>query len=292
MLRKSSLEVGANAGVKLIQSIFNNVQVPRARQKHIPITLRSDDFNIGILTIKHYFECTSVRSKCIMPFYSLHKGTRLNQSASKQLSMAGYSKTEEMLNSVSHGVGFIFAVIGLVYLLIRSDTALSVTSSAIYGTSLSLMFLASTIYHSVESTKLKTLFKLFDHSAIYLLIAGTYTPFLLVGLGGWIGWTSIVVIWLIAVFGVTFKCFVRHRFPKLSVITYLTMGWLAVVLIYPLYQNIPGAGMWLLFAGGLCFSIGVMFYVAKNVKFTHAVWHLFVIAGCACHYFSIYHYVI
>lgn len=203
-----------------------------------------------------------------------------------------YSRAEERLNGISHGIGFVFAIVGLVYLLLRSDNALATTASAIYGTTLSLMFLASTVYHSVHAEPLKKLLKLFDHSAIYLLIAGTYTPFLLVGIGGWLGWVSIVVIWSIAVFGVTFKCFVRHRFPKLSVITYLTMGWLAVLLIYPLYQAIPGAGMWLLLAGGLCFSIGVGFYVAKKVKFTHAIWHLFVMAGCACHYFSIYHFVI
>lgn len=203
-----------------------------------------------------------------------------------------YSKAEEWLNGVSHGIGFILAIVGLVYLLLRSESVLSVTASAIYGTTLSLMFLASTIYHSVQNAPLKKLFKLFDHSAIYLLIAGTYTPFLLVGLGGGLGWISIAVIWSIAIFGVTFKCFVRHRFPKLSVITYLVMGWLAVLLIYPLYQAIPGQGMGLLLAGGLCFSIGVVFYVAKKVKFTHAIWHLFVIAGCACHYFSIYHFVV
>lgn len=210
----------------------------------------------------------------------------------KNITSKPYSVAEEWLNGISHGIGFIFAIIGLVYLLVRSDTALTITVSAIYGTTLSLMFLASTIYHSVQAEPLKNLLKLFDHSAIYLLIAGTYTPFLLVGIGGWLGWVSIVVIWSIAIFGVTFKCFVRHRFPKLSVFTYLTMGWLAILLIYPLYQAIPGTGMWLLLAGGLCFSIGVIFYVAKKVRFTHAIWHLFVIAGCTCHYFSIYHFVI
>ncbi|GAB5381791.1 MAG: hemolysin III family protein [Aliiglaciecola sp.] len=203
-----------------------------------------------------------------------------------------YSLKEEVLNAMSHGVGLVFAIVGLVYLLLRSESTLAVTSSAIYGASLTLMFLASTIYHSVTGVNAKQVFKLLDHSAIYILIAGTYTPFLAVSIGGWVGWLSIAVIWSIALFGVVFKCFVRHRFPKISVITYLVMGWLAVLLIYPLYQSVPGVGLLLLVAGGLCFSIGVIFYVKKHIKFTHAIWHLFVIAGCTCHYFSIYYFVL
>ncbi|GAC13327.1 PAQR family membrane homeostasis protein TrhA [Aliiglaciecola lipolytica] len=203
-----------------------------------------------------------------------------------------YSFKEEVMNVVSHGIGLIFAIVGLVYLIIRSDTAVSITSSAIYGASLTIMFLSSTIYHWVTGNQAKQWFKLLDHSAIYLLIAGTYTPFLAVSIGGWIGWTSISVIWSIAIFGVVFKCFVRHRFPKVSVITYLVMGWLAVILIYPLYQSVAGQGLLLLLAGGLFFSIGVIFYVKKHLAFTHAIWHLFVIAGCACHYFAIYYFVI
>lgn len=204
----------------------------------------------------------------------------------------GYSNKEELINALSHGVGLIFALVGLVYLLIRSDSAISVTSSAIYGSSLVVMFLASTLYHSVTGQQIKQFFKVVDHSAIYLLIAGTYTPFLAISIAGWIGWTSIIVIWSIALFGVIFKIFAKHRFPKVSVITYLVMGWLAVLLIYPLYRAVPGMGLMLLIAGGLCFSIGVLFYVKKQVKFTHAIWHFFVIGGCTCHYFSIYYFVI
>lgn len=213
-------------------------------------------------------------------------------SESGSATVKAYSVLEEWLHSISHGVGCVLAIVGLVYLIMRSDGALSVTASSIYGGSLILMFLASTVYHAVSHHKAKQWFKLFDHSAIYLLIAGTYTPFLLVSLGGWLGWISIGVIWAIAIAGVAFKCFARHRFPKLSVITYLVMGWLAVLLIYPLYQALPGGGMWLLVAGGVFFSVGVIFYVAKHLKFTHAIWHLFVVFGCTCHYFSIYHFVI
>ena len=134
--------------------------------------------------------------------------------------------------------------------------------------------------------------KLFDHSAIYLLIAGTYTPLLLVAVGGWLGITMTAVVWLLALGGVVFKLIAQHRFPRISVATYLLLGWIALGLIYPLYVALPGAGLWLIVAGGLCFSIGVFFYVAKKVKYTHAIWHLFVLGGCSCHYFSIYYYVV
>ncbi|MDF2180044.1 hemolysin III family protein [Aliiglaciecola sp. CAU 1673] len=203
-----------------------------------------------------------------------------------------YSPLEEWLNALSHGIGFIVAIVGLVFLLLRSDDSLSITASSIYGGSLLLMFLTSTLYHAITHKQIKGIFKLLDHSAIYLLIAGTYTPFMLVSVGGWVGTLATALIWTIAAAGLVFKWLARHRFPKLSVILYLIMGWLAVAFIYPLYQALPGAGMWLLVAGGLCFSIGVAFYVAKRYQFTHAIWHLFVVGGCACHYFSIYYFVL
>ncbi|MDC8830113.1 PAQR family membrane homeostasis protein TrhA [Alteromonas gilva] len=203
-----------------------------------------------------------------------------------------YSVAEEWLNSISHGLGFIAAIVGLVFMLLRAETSVSITASAIYGTTLVFMFLTSTIYHGVTHSNAKGLLKLFDHSSIYLLIAGTYTPLTLVAIGGSLGIAATVFIWLLAIAGVTFKLIARHRFPKVSVLTYLVMGWFAVGIIYPLYQALPHAGLWLIVAGGLCFSIGVFFYVAKSKRYTHAIWHLFVIGGCSCHYFSIYYYVL
>ncbi|GGF67553.1 PAQR family membrane homeostasis protein TrhA [Alteromonas lipolytica] len=203
-----------------------------------------------------------------------------------------YSVAEEWLNSLSHGLGCIAAIVGLVFMLLRAETSVSVTASAIYGGTLIFMFLASTVYHAVTSRNAKGVLKLFDHSAIYLLIAGTYTPLTLVAIGGTLGVLATAFIWLLAIAGVAFKLIARHRFPKVSVITYLVMGWIALGLIYPLYQALPGSGLWLIVAGGLCFSIGVLFYIAKSTKFTHAIWHLFVIGGCCCHYFSIYYYVV
>lgn len=203
-----------------------------------------------------------------------------------------YSVVEEWLNSVSHAIGLVAAIVGLIFMLLRADDPLATSAAAIYGATLILMFLSSTLYHAISNQKAKGLLKLFDHSAIYLLIAGTYTPLLLVAIGGWLGITMTAIIWTLAVGGVAFKLVAQHRFPKVSVMTYLLMGWIALGVIYPLYLALPGAGLWLLVAGGLCFSIGVFFYVAKKVKYTHAIWHLFVLGGCSCHYFSIYYFVV
>lgn len=203
-----------------------------------------------------------------------------------------YSAVEEWLNSVSHGIGFVAAIVGLIFLLLRAEHPLAVTAAAVYGATLILMFLSSTLYHAISHTKAKGLLKLFDHSAIYLLIAGTYTPLMLVSIGGLLGITMTAVIWALALAGVAFKLIAQHRFPKVSVATYLLMGWIALGMIYPLYVALPGAGLWLLFAGGLLFSVGVIFYVAKSKPFTHAIWHLFVLGGCSCHFFSIYYFVV
>jgi hemolysin III len=199
-----------------------------------------------------------------------------------------YSNSEEWLNAVSHALGFVAALVGLIFLLLRVDNLYSQIICGIYGLSMMAMFLSSTFYHGVSQPQLKSKLKIVDHSAIYILIAGTYTPFMLITLGGTLGTVAITLIWGIAFLGVAFKCFYNHRFPKLSLMTYLLMGWLALGFIYPLYNQLTTEGFWLLAAGGGCYTIGVIFYVAKSIRFTHAIWHLFVAAGCACHYFSIY----
>ncbi len=216
----------------------------------------------------------------------------MSKSDSKPVAAKAYSVVEEWLNSTSHGIGFIAAIVGLVFLLLRAEHPVAIAAAAIYGSTLILMFLSSTLYHAISNKKAKGILKLFDHSAIYLLIAGTYTPLLLVTIGGWLGITMTAIIWTLAVGGVAFKLVAQHRFPKISVATYLLMGWIALGLIYPLYVALPGAGLWLIVAGGLCFSIGVMFYVAKSKRYTHAIWHLFVLGGCSCHFFSIYYFVV
>ncbi|WP_444994021.1 PAQR family membrane homeostasis protein TrhA [Aliikangiella sp. IMCC44359] len=206
--------------------------------------------------------------------------------------LSGYSLSEEILNVITHALGLAIAVVGLVHLIIRANNPLEIASVSIYGGTLVLMFFASTIYHAIQHEKSKKRLKLLDHAAIYLLIAGTYTPFLLISLSGTLSTVSIIFIWLLAFAGVGFKLFSANRFPRISMSTYLIMGWLIVALIYPLYQVLPVGGLWLLFAGGAFFSIGTLFYNAKHKAYTHAIWHLFVIGGCSCHFFSVYLYVV
>ncbi|TQV73014.1 hemolysin III family protein [Aliikangiella marina] len=203
-----------------------------------------------------------------------------------------YSLHEEIWNVASHAVGFALAIVGLVFLILRAEGPVEVTSVSIYGGTLVFMFLASTVYHAINHPQSKRILKIIDHSAIYLLIAGTYTPFLLISLDGLISLASIIFIWTVAIIGVGFKLFAGHRFPKLSLGTYLSMGWFAVLLGYPLYLAVPTGGLWLLLSGGVLFSLGVIFYVAKHKKYTHAIWHLFVVGGCICHFYSVYLFVV
>ncbi|WP_210330668.1 hemolysin III family protein [Aliikangiella sp. G2MR2-5] len=208
------------------------------------------------------------------------------------LKSTGYSKTEEFLNTLTHGLGLVVAIVGLVFLILKAKGATAITSVSIYGGTLVLMFLASSIYHGISHPRAKAALKLFDHSAIYLLIAGTYTPLLLVSLEGTVSLVSMIFIWTLALVGISFKLITRSRFPKVAVGTYLAMGWFAVLLAYPLIQAVPAGGLWLLLAGGMLFSIGVLFYVAKHRRFTHAIWHLFVVGGCGCHFATVYGFVI
>lgn len=214
----------------------------------------------------------------------------MNTSASKNIST--YSIIEETLNALTHGLGFIAACIGLALMLLKVDGLLAQFVCITYGLSMMLMFLSSTMYHWVSRPNLKAKLKIFDHVAIYLLIAGTYTPYTVFAVGGQLGLLAICLIWGLAAIGIYCKCFVSSRFPKLSLITYLLMGWLAVFFAFPLYNSLQAEGFWLLLAGGLCYTLGAVFYAAKQFQFTHVVWHLFVIAGCVCHFWSIYQYVI
>ena len=208
---------------------------------------------------------------------------------------AQYSQGEELANSITHGIGMIFGIVGLVLLLIKAvdhqaDT-LTITSMAIYGSSMIVLFLASTLYHAIPYPKAKRWLKTFDHCAIYLLIAGSYTPFLLVSLRTPLAIGLMIVIWTIALIGIIMKVAFVYRFKKLSLMTYLVMGWLSLLVIYQLAINMDIGGLTLLAAGGLVYSIGVIFYVAKRIPFNHAIWHGFVLAGCVCHFFAIYYFV-
>lgn len=206
-----------------------------------------------------------------------------------------YNIKEEVLNSLSHALGVVLGILGLVFLLLKmfdyqADT-LTITSMSIYGASVILLFLASTLYHAIPHQRSKRALKTFDHCAIYLLIAGTYTPFLLVTLRTPLAIGLMYLIWGIAVAGIIFKIAFVYRFKRASLISYLMMGWLSLIVIYQLATSLDIGGLTLLAAGGIIYSLGVIFYVCNRIPFNHAIWHCFVLAGCACHFFAIYYFV-
>jgi hemolysin III len=202
---------------------------------------------------------------------------------------------EERLNALTHGVGASLALIGLSVLVVSAylyGGIWHIVSFSIYGTSLFLLYLASTLYHSFTNEKLKYLFKIFDHAAIYLLIAGTYTPFTLVLLHGTLGWSVFGVVWGLALIGIIFQVFFVKRFKILSTLCYLFMGWFIVICIKPLAATLPTMGLWWLIAGGLFYTVGAVFYLWKRLPYNHAIWHLFVIAGSACHFITVAYYIL
>jgi len=206
------------------------------------------------------------------------------------------SRHEEWANCGSHALGLLLAVAALPVLAghaLRAGDAMAVVGATVFGVSAILLYLASTLYHAITQPRLKVIFRLLDHGAIYLLIAGTYTPITLGVLrGGW-GWGLLGAIWALALAGVLFKTLAGTRFPKLSTFLYLAMGWLALVAIVPLWQRMDAAGLAWLFAGGLAYSFGVIFYVLDGrLRYSHLVWHLFVLAGTACHFVVVLHYAI
>ncbi len=206
------------------------------------------------------------------------------------MSSSEYSIPEEIAHAVTHGVGVILAIVGLSWMLYVSIDAMDpwrIVASAVYGTTLIALFLASTVYHSMPHSKRRHVFKLLDHCAIYLLIAGTYTPFLLVAMRSNTGWWLFGTIWALATAGIIKKAWFKHRFPKFALASYLAMGWLAVVAAPQLADAIGPNGMAWLVAGGVSYSVGAVFYVLKQMPFNHAVWHLFVLGGGVCHFLSV-----
>lgn len=206
-----------------------------------------------------------------------------------------FNSKEERVNALTHGLGAILAVIAAIFLLKKGMGNLTNAQTAgliIYSISMVILFLASTLYHSIESPKIRVFLKQLDHSAIYLLIAGTYTPFLMISLTNQKAQLLLWILWSLAALGVVFKLFFIHRFPKVSLAAYLIMGWLALLVIPDIYAALPRAGFFWLIAGGVSYTLGTIFYAAKKYPYTHAIWHLFVLAGAACHCWAIYYYVL
>lgn len=206
-------------------------------------------------------------------------------SAYRKLSLG-----EEIFNSITHGIGTLLSVAALVTLIVfavMKGSVWHVVSFTIFGSTLVLLYLSSTLYHSFTSEKLKNLFARFDHAAIFLLIAGTYTPFLLTALRSTLGWVMFGIIWGLAIAGVVIRSIYLTRFRKLMVALYLGMGWLMIIAVGPMMENLPKMSLLFLLLGGIFYSVGVIFYVWRNLKYGHGIWHLFVLAGSIMHYFAV-----
>ncbi len=208
---------------------------------------------------------------------------------------AAYHPAEELANRLTHGVGALLSLAGLVLMVVYSalhGDAWVITSTAIYGASLVILYTASTLYHTVTSDRWRRFFQKLDHAAIFLLIAGTYTPFTLGPLrGGW-GWTLFGIVWGFAVIGIVLKLFFAGRADVLSTIAYLVMGWLVVIAVKPLLAALPAGALWLLLSGGLCYSLGTIFYLWEKLPYNHAVWHLWVLGGSVCHWAAVFGYIV
>jgi hemolysin III len=206
-----------------------------------------------------------------------------------------YSEGEEIANVATHVVGALLSAAALAILVMLAALThdwLKVVSGAVFGAMLVLLYSVSTLYHAVTSARAKHLTKLLDHASIYLLIAGTYTPFTLVTLRGPWGWGLFAAVWGLAVAGVSFEAFWVYRPKWLSAGVYLAMGWMVIVASRQLFASLATGGLVLLFAGGLFYSLGTAFYVMKGVRYMHAVWHAFVLAGSTCHFFAVVLYVL
>jgi len=206
-----------------------------------------------------------------------------------------FTKKEEIAHAITHGIGAIFSIAALVALIVSASLqgdAKLIVSVSIFGLSMLIMYVSSTVVHSLPIGKWKNIFLIVDHASIYVFIAGSYTPFVLAVLKGTIGWTLFGIVWGLALIGIVLKVFFVKKFVILSTIAYVLMGWLIIVAWTPLNQAIHENGMALLVAGGVIYTVGALFYVGKRIPYHHVLWHLFVLAGSVCHFLTVIFYVI
>ncbi len=223
------------------------------------------------------------------------RSRRLARQAQAVLLIQRRRLREDVANAVTHGAGLLMAIAAVPVLLVLAalrGTPIHVASFAVYGASLVLVYATSTLYHVARQPRLKHLFRILDHAAIYLLIAGTYTPVTLISMNGPWGWTLLSLIWVLAVGGCIFKMFFIGQFQTFSTVLYLVMGWLVVIAIGPVVEAVPDGGLVWFVAGGLSYTVGVVFFVWERMPYNHAVWHLFVIGGSVCHYVAMLLYVL
>jgi hemolysin III len=206
-----------------------------------------------------------------------------------------YGLCEEITNSVTHGIGAALSIAGLSVLValagVKGDPW-RIVAFSVYGFSLVMLYLSSTLYHGIPFPRAKSVLRRLDHASIFLLIAGTYTPFVLVVLRGTVGWTLFAAIWALAAFGIAVKVAFTGRFEVASVILYVCMGWLGIAAIKPVVTHLPMAGVIWVIMGGLAYTSGVFFYACRRIPFNHAIWHMFVIAGSVCHYVAVAFFVL
>jgi hemolysin III len=209
-------------------------------------------------------------------------------------SHAGYSPSEELASSIIHGIGIVLSIAGLAVLAAHAapaGDARHIASVGVYGTTLILLYTASTLYHGVPVERAKPLLRQLDHAAIFLLIAGTYTPFTLITLHGAWGWSLFAIVWTIALAGI-YRVMKRIERKGVTIALYVGLGWIGLVALGPLVRNLPPGGLWLLFGGGVCYTLGVPFYLSQRIPFNHALWHLFVLAGSVLQFFAVLLYVL
>lgn len=201
-----------------------------------------------------------------------------------------YTLGEEIFNSVSHGVGGLLSIAGTAVLIVLAaiySNAWGVVSSAIFGASLIILYTMSTLYHAITNPKAKKFFRIMDHNTIFFLIAGTYTPITLVPLRGAFGWVLFGIVWGAAILGIVLNSIDLEKFRKPSVVCYIAMGWVVIIAVKPMIEKVYPLSLWFILIGGLFYTVGVIFYVKKNKKYFHSIWHLFTIAGSVFHYFAV-----
>ncbi|MEE3334149.1 MAG: hemolysin III family protein [Ruminococcus sp.] len=201
-----------------------------------------------------------------------------------------YTLGEEIFSSVTHGLGTILAIGGTAVLIVLSaifSDVWSVVGSAIFGASLIILYCMSTLYHAISAPRAKKFFRIMDHNTIFFLIAGTYTPITISILRGWLGWTLFGIVWGAAIIGIVLNSIDLEKFRKPSVVCYILMGWVIIIAIHPLLNVMSATSLWLLVGGGIFYTVGVIFYAIKKVKYFHSIWHIFTLLGSTCHYFSI-----
>ncbi len=206
-----------------------------------------------------------------------------------------YNTKEEKMNVISHAIGLVLSIVALVLLVVYSSkdgTAKHIVSFSIYGLSLIVLYSASTFYHYSKTPKLRQRLNIFDHASIYVLIAGTYTPFTLVVLTGWVGWTIFGIAWGLAIIGIVLKLFYTGKYDKVSTIAYVLMGWLIIFALNPLINNFPFNGLIWLLAGGLFYTFGALLYLLHSIKYNHAIFHIFVLLGSFSHFIAVFFYVL